>query len=101
MGFIVQKFGGTSVADKNRLESVANIIEKTYREGNDIVVVVSAQGDMTDILINKAKEVSAKPSQREMDVLLASGEQVSISLLAMTLEKELFQLYHCLGGKLV
>lgn len=97
MGFIVQKFGGTSVADKNRLESVANIIEKTYREGNDIVVVVSAQGDMTDILINKAKEVSAKPSQREMDVLLASGEQVSISLLAMTLEKRAIPVVSLLG----
>lgn len=97
MGFIVQKFGGTSVADKDRLECVANIIENTYREGNDLVVVVSAQGDMTDILINKAKEVSSKPSQREMDVLLASGEQVSISLLAMTLEKRSIPVVSLLG----
>lgn len=86
MGFIVQKFGGTSVADKGRILHVAKIIKKAYDAVNDVVVVVSAQGDMTDLLIEKANEISRRPSKREMDMLLASGEQVSISLLAMALE---------------
>lgn len=87
MGFIVQKFGGTSVADAKCLRRVASIVEKTYKSGNDVVVVVSAQGDTTDTLIAKANEINPNASKREFDMLLSVGEQVSISLLAMTLEK--------------
>ena len=86
MGLIVQKFGGTSVADKERLFNVARIITETYDKGNDVVAVVSAQGDTTDDLIEKAAEVNSNPSKREMDVLLSTGEQISSSLLAMTIE---------------
>lgn len=87
MGLIVQKFGGSSVANAERVMNVAKIITDTYREGNDVVVVVSAQGDTTDDLIEKAYEITDKPSKREMDMLLTSGEQISISLLAMAIEK--------------
>lgn len=87
MGLIVQKFGGSSVRDAERVMNVAQIVTDTYRAGNDVVVVVSAQGDTTDDLIEKAYEINAKPSKREMDMLMASGEQISISLLAMAIEK--------------
>ena len=87
MSLIVQKFGGSSVADAERVMNVANIITDTYRQGNDVVVVVSAQGDTTDDLIEKAYEINNKPSKREMDMLLTSGEQISIALLAMAVEK--------------
>ena len=87
MGLIVQKFGGSSVANAERVMNVAKIVTDTYREGNDVVVVVSAQGDTTDDLIEKAHEITEKPSKREMDMLLASGEQIPISLLAMAIEK--------------
>ena len=87
MGIIVQKFGGTSVANKERIENIANIIKETYKKGNDIIVVVSAQGDTTDELIDKALEINPKPSKRELDQLLNVGEQISISLVAMALEK--------------
>ncbi len=87
MGLIVQKFGGSSVADAEKLRNVAGRITDAYNEGNNVIVVVSAQGDTTDDLIEKAKEVNEKPSRREMDVLLSSGEVISMSLLAMTLEK--------------
>lgn len=87
MSLIVQKFGGSSVANADRLRNVAGIITDTYKAGNDVVVVVSAQGDTTDDLIAKAKEINPSPSKREMDVLLSVGEQISISLLAMTIEK--------------
>ncbi|HHX63009.1 MAG TPA: aspartate kinase [Epulopiscium sp.] len=82
---IVQKFGGSSVADAEKLRNVARRIIKTYDEGNEVVVVLSAQGDTTDELIAKAAEISAKPSKREMDMLLSTGEQQSVALLAMTL----------------
>ncbi|MBR5544642.1 MAG: aspartate kinase [Clostridia bacterium] len=87
MGLIVQKFGGSSVRDAERVMNVAQIVTDTYRAGNDVVVVVSAQGDTTDDLIEKAYEINSKPSKREMDMLMASGEQISISLLAMACEK--------------
>lgn len=87
MAFIVQKFGGSSVADKERIFRVAGIIADTYCEGNDVVVVLSAQGDTTDDLIEKAREINEKPSKREMDVLLSTGEQISIALCAMAIEK--------------
>ncbi len=87
MGLIVQKFGGTSVANAERIFNVANRVIETYDRGNDVVVVVSAQGDTTDDLIEKAKEINERASRREMDVLLSSGEQISMSLLAMAIQK--------------
>ncbi len=86
MGLVVQKFGGSSVANAERVFNVARTITDTYKNGNDVVVVVSAQGDTTDDLIEKAREINPKPSKREMDQLLATGEQISISLLAMAIE---------------
>ena len=88
MALIVKKFGGSSVADAKRVFNVASIVTEDYKKGNDVVVVVSAQGDTTDDLIAKAKEINPdNPSKREMDMLLASGEQISIALLAMAIEK--------------
>lgn len=87
MGLIVKKFGGSSVADAQKLQNVAGRIIDSYKEGHQVVVVVSAQGDTTDDLIAKAKEVNEKPSKREMDVLLSTGEQISMALLAMVIEK--------------
>ncbi len=84
---IVKKFGGSSVADAERVMRVAGIITRSYREGNDVVVVVSAQGDTTDDLIDKAREIDPNASKREMDMLLSAGEQISIALLAMACEK--------------
>ena len=82
MALIVQKFGGSSVKDAERINNVADIVTSTYKEGNDVVVVVSAQGDTTDDLIAKAAEINEKPSKREMDMLLSSGEQISAALLS-------------------
>ena len=87
MALIVQKFGGSSVKDRDRIFNVARIVANTHNAGNDVVVVVSAQGDTTDDLITKAAEISHDPSAREMDMLLATGEQISISLLAMALNE--------------
>ena len=84
---IVQKFGGSSVADAEKIRRVAGIIADTYEEGNDVVVVLSAQGDTTDDLLEKAAELNDRPSKRELDMLLATGEQQSIALMAMCLEK--------------
>ncbi len=86
MALIVQKFGGSSVADRERIFNVARIVANTRNAGNDVVVVVSAQGDTTDDLIEKAAEITHDPSQREMDMLLSTGEQISIALLAMALD---------------
>ena len=87
MALIVQKFGGSSVADAERIFRVAGRITKTYAAGNDVVVVLSAQGDTTDDLITKAEEINPEASRREMDMLLACGEQQSIALMAMAIEK--------------
>ena len=88
MSLIVKKFGGSSVANAERVFNVANRIIEDYKKGNDIVVVVSAQGDTTDDLIDKAKEINPDgASKREMDMLLSAGEQISIALLAMAIEK--------------
>lgn len=87
MGLIVQKYGGTSVKDAERVMNVARRITDTYKAGNNVVVAVSAQGDTTDDLIEKAKEINPNASKREMDMLLSTGEQISISLLAMAIEK--------------
>ncbi|MFO7159884.1 MAG: aspartate kinase [[Clostridium] cellulosi] len=87
MSLIVQKFGGTSVADADRIRNVAKIITDTYKAGNNVVAVVSAQGDTTDDLIAKAAEINPAASKRELDVLLSCGEQISMSLLAMAIQK--------------
>ena len=88
MALMVKKFGGSSVANAERVFNVAKIIVEDYKKGNDIVVVVSAQGDTTDDLIAKAKEINPDgASKREMDMLLCAGEQISIALLAMAIEK--------------
>ncbi len=88
MSLIVKKFGGSSVANAERVFNVANRIIDDYKKGNDVIVVVSAQGDTTDDLIEKANEINPKgASKREMDMLLSAGEQISIALLAMAIEK--------------
>ena len=87
MSLIVQKFGGSSVADCRRVENVARRVTDAYKEGNSVVVVVSAQGDTTEDFLEKAAEINQSPSKREMDVLLSAGEQISMSLLAMAIEK--------------
>ena len=97
MSLIVQKFGGSSVANAQRVMNVARIVTDTYKAGNDVVVVVSAQGDTTDDLIAKAMEINPKAAKREMDQLLAAGEQISISLLAMAIESLGFPVISLLG----
>ncbi len=86
MGLIVQKFGGSSVADRERVQAVAQRITDTYRKGNQVVAVLSAQGDTTDELIAKAGEMNPLASDREMDMLLSTGEQVSCALCAMAIQ---------------
>ena len=84
---IVKKFGGTSVANAERIEAVADIVEQTVNEGNKVTVVLSAMGNKTDELISLAKEISPEPNLREYDALVSTGEQVSVALLAMALLK--------------
>ena len=86
MSLIVQKYGGSSVADAEKLLHISHIVKASYDAGNDVIVVVSAQGDVTDRLIEKAKEIAAQPSARELDALLACGEQASAALTALALE---------------
>ena len=86
---IVKKFGGSSVADKDRIFNVARRCIEDYEKGNDVVVVLSAMGKTTDALIEKAKEINPNASKRERDMLLVTGEQVSVSLMAMA--------FHALG----
>ncbi len=85
MGVIVQKFGGTSVADIERIRNVAHRVAKAYDAGNDVVVILSAMAGVTDKLISMASRISERPEKRELDVLLATGEQTTAALLAMTL----------------
>lgn len=98
MSLIVKKFGGSSVANAERVFNVANIIIDDYKKGNDVIVVVSAQGDTTDDFIEKAKEINPDgASKREMDMLLSAGEQISVSLLAMAIEKLGYPVISLLG----
>ncbi len=97
MALIVQKFGGSSVANAERVRNVASIIIDSYKKGNDVVAVVSAQGDTTDDLIEKAAEINPKASKREMDSLLSAGEQMSSALLAMAIEAEGYPVVSLLG----
>ncbi|HYH47998.1 MAG TPA: aspartate kinase, partial [Acidimicrobiia bacterium] len=85
MALVVQKFGGTSVADPDRIRAVADHVARTRRQGSDVVVVVSAMGKTTDELIRLAGEVSSMPAGREMDMLLTAGERISMALLCMAL----------------
>lgn len=88
MGLIVQKFGGTSVGDVEKIQNVAGRVAEEKQNGNDVVVVVSAMGKTTDKLVEMANELSSSPSKREMDMLLTTGEQVTISLLALALKEK-------------
>lgn len=94
---VVQKFGGSSVADAKRVMNVASIVTETYKQGNDVIVVVSAQGDTTDDLIAKAEELNPRASKREMDMLMAAGEEISIALLAMAIDSLGFPAVSLLG----
>lgn len=87
MDLIVQKFGGTSLADAAHIRRVAKIITNTYQSGNNVIAVVSAQGKTTDQLISNMNEINPNASKREMDMLLSAGEQMSSALLAMEIEK--------------
>ena len=87
MEIIVQKYGGTSMADAECIKNVAQKVLRAKKEGKKVVVVVSAPAGMTDDLIRRAKEISAKPSGRELDMILSTGEQISISLLAMAIHE--------------
>ena len=83
---IVKKFGGTSVADKDRIYNVAQRCIEDYREGHDVVVVLSAMGDTTDDLISLARSINTEPKKRELDMLMTTGEQVSVALMAMAMD---------------
>ncbi len=87
MSLIIQKFGGSSVADSERIYHAADIITGTYKAGNDVVVVLSAQGKTTDHLLAQAAEINRNASKRELDMLLSCGEQMSVALMAMAIEK--------------
>jgi len=87
MSIIVQKFGGTSVADSVKIKNVANAVIREYKNGHQVVVVVSAMGHTTDYLVKLAQEISFKPNCREMDMLLSTGEQVTIALLSMAIQE--------------
>ena len=84
---IVKKFGGTSVADKDRIYNVAERCLEDYRKGNDLVVVLSAMGKMTDVLIDQAKDINPNPPKRALDMLLVTGEQTSVALMEMAFDK--------------
>ncbi|HOB20235.1 MAG TPA: aspartate kinase [Candidatus Atribacteria bacterium] len=99
MGLIVQKYGGSSVADAGCIMNVAKKIIRAYSKGNKVVVVLSAQGDTTDELIAKAMEISDRPSKRELDMLMSTGEQISIALMAMALEKLGYKAVSLIAGQ--
>lgn len=97
MGLIVQKYGGTSVGDLDRIRNVAKRVAKTYDEGNDVVVVLSAMSGVTDGLIAMAKKINEMPDKRELDVLLSTGEQTTVALLAMILKSMGYKANSLLG----
>ena len=88
MPLIVQKFGGTSVATVAHIRKAADVVARCHADGNEVVVVVSAMGDATNQLVDLAREIAGRPTPREMDMLLSSGEQISISLMAMALQEK-------------
>src|SRR4026209_2884090 len=87
MSIVVQKYGGSSVADVTRMKQVAERVMRTRRQGHDLVVVVSAMGDTTDDLLALAKRVSPNPDRRELDMLLTAGERISMALLSMAIRE--------------
>jgi len=97
MGLIVQKFGGTSVADIDRIRNVAKRVAKTYDQGNDVVVILSAMAGVTDSLIEMANKVTYSPDKRELDVLIATGEQTTAALLSITLQSMNYPAQSLLG----
>jgi aspartate kinase len=97
MSLIVQKYGGTSVANLKRINHVAKRVAKTYDQGNDVVVILSAMAGITDSLINMAGKVTEEPDKRELDVLLATGEQTTSALLAITLKSMNYPAQSLLG----
>jgi aspartate kinase len=82
LSIVVQKYGGTSVADADKIRAVAERVMRTRKAGHDVVVVVSAMGDTTDELLTLAKKVSANPDRRELDMLLSAGERISMAWVA-------------------
>lgn len=100
MGLIVQKYGGTSVADTDRIQNVANRVAETFNQGNQVAVIVSAMAKVTDSLIELAQKVAEIPDKRELDVLLATGEQTTASLLAMTLQRMGYDAISFLGHQI-
>ena len=96
---IVQKFGGSSVANVNRIKNVARRVVKYKRDGYNVVVVVSALGDTTDDLVKLANQINTQPSEREMDMLLSTGEQISVALLAMAIHKLGFEAISFTGAQ--
>ncbi len=100
MGVIVQKFGGTSVGSVERILNVANLVIEEKEQGNDVVVVVSAMGKTTDSLVKLANDITSRPSKREMDMLLTTGEQVTISLLTMALQEKGYDAISLTGWQL-
>ena len=99
MGLIVQKFGGTSVSNAERIKAAASRIVKTHLENNQVIVVVSARGKTTDELLEMACEISDKPSSRELDVLISTGEQISMSLMAMAIHALGYPAISLTGGQ--
>ncbi|MFB6262758.1 MAG: aspartate kinase, partial [Bradymonadaceae bacterium] len=87
MSLLVQKYGGSSLADLERLEAIADEIAETYRQGHDLVVVVSAMGDSTDDFLERARALSDAPPERELDMLLSVGERISMSLMSIALQQ--------------
>lgn len=97
MGLIVQKYGGTSLANDDLIFSAAKKVINDYTKGNNVIVVVSAQGNLTDKLIYKSKEINESSSKREMDVLMSAGEQISAALMAMAIESLGYPVVSLLG----
>src|SRR5437899_9170035 len=87
MSIVVQKYGGSSVADVSRIKRVAERVMRTRAQGHDVVVVVSAMGDTTDDLLALAKQVSASPDRRELDMLLSAGERIAMAVLSMAIRE--------------
>ena len=88
MGIVIQKYGGSSVADVDKLHHVAEKVANCRREGNDVVVVVSAMGKTTDSLLSLAHSVDEDPPRRELDMLLSTGERISMALLSIAVQKQ-------------
>lgn len=99
MALIVQKYGGTSVANVDRIKNVAERIIREYDKGNRMVVVVSAMGDSTDKLIELMNQISSNPDPREVDMLLTTGEQVSIALLSMAIQEKGYKAISLTGSQ--